>query len=891
MSDKRDRKDSSDFSSRNSSRGSSIDQRHYQTRTQYDDDRRYSRNSQSFYDKPRNNEKYHQSSYSSKPRGYDYQQGYENRRSPSQTSSSNSSLSQNTGSLSHRGRSPYESSRHISRYSEVYDKDRPYSVPPGSSIDSDGIRDRRKKIDDYSTVRRKNDFQTDDPTSRFDDREMSSQSYRHDDRRYDKRRFDDRRYEDVRRYDDRYDEEKRYESDRRYEDDIRYDEERRFEEDRRYEDDRRYEEDRRYDSIKGYDMRRRYDGDIMDDDDDICYYYNPRRLSYQKSSNGPIPDQPRKLLPADIVQPVEISPLSFNPGLVEVENKGETLIEVSAILYILEHYIRKKLEFSGKINRYFRLNYCTVIAQFLTATMAQHAIARMNFLSKISKRLSAYTFKIADRSRIDELIIKREEAKKSFFDPPACLVVHNFDLREKNVSIYNQQSPDKKISNFLEPFDIVEYEYKPQKKLLFTYHKNKASVNDFMLAFGEHLSGMQNTTVSRITNPKRLNDNVFKILMHRLIDDCQNDCSELLITDVYIHVLRRERIHQRFLMVSKNQSTPVDRQITGNTFSITIQKNYFINWYVSPARRRNAISMSNLRKKVKTATKERKKEMIKKEGTKYQKIVMNEINEEDSIFAFDKIAHPEISNNSSRLTPIHSIDESKKRGYIKPYALARQQKLIVARESGLTFRQSQFPNTVEQQRRLMNQGQMLHSKSAFPTKAMGGMMRPIVGKRVYFEKSAIQGWGLFALEPICADSFICEYTGDLIRTRVADIREKKYEKDGLPHMYLFRINEEFVVDATMKGGLARFLNHSCHPNCRSKIIKYGNTQTISFYALRNIKPHDEITFNYKMEFEDDKTKSERCYCGAKECIGYLNYCDDPKIRQERELQMYPDESD
>ena len=165
------------------------------------------------------------------------------------------------------------------------------------------------------------------------------------------------------------------------------------------------------------------------------------------------------------------------------------------------------------------------------------------------------------------------------------------------------------------------------------------------------------------------------------------------------------------------------------------------------------------------------------------------------------------------------------------------------------------------------------------------MRRGINGKRIYFEKSTIQGYGLFASEPISQDSLICEYNGEIIRSRVADLREKQYEAKGFPHMFLFRIDRDSVVDATMRGGKSRFLNHSCHPNCRSTIINVGKTQTISFYAIKNIKPHEEICFNYQMEFED-RDKREKCYCGAKQCLGYLNYCADPEVRRQREMEAY-----
>jgi len=56
---------------------------------------------------------------------------------------------------------------------------------------------------------------------------------------------------------------------------------------------------------------------------------------------------------------------------------------------------------------------------------------------------------------------------------------------------------------------------------------------------------------------------------------------------------------------------------------------------------------------------------------------------------------------------------------------------------------------------------------------------------------------------------VCEYIGELIRNSVADAREKRYAENGFGDCYMFRANSRFVVDATFKGGEARYLNHSC----------------------------------------------------------------------------------
>jgi histone-lysine N-methyltransferase SETD1 len=107
-------------------------------------------------------------------------------------------------------------------------------------------------------------------------------------------------------------------------------------------------------------------------------------------------------------------------------------------------------------------------------------------------------------------------------------------------------------------------------------------------------------------------------------------------------------------------------------------------------------------------------------------------------------------------------------------------------------------------------------------------------KLVRFDRSAIHNWGLYAEENIAANDMIIEYVGEKVRQRVADLREINYQKQGIGSSYLFRIDEDTVVDATKKGGIARFINHSCSPSCTAKIIKVDGTKRIVIYALRDI---------------------------------------------------------
>jgi histone-lysine N-methyltransferase SETD1 len=107
-------------------------------------------------------------------------------------------------------------------------------------------------------------------------------------------------------------------------------------------------------------------------------------------------------------------------------------------------------------------------------------------------------------------------------------------------------------------------------------------------------------------------------------------------------------------------------------------------------------------------------------------------------------------------------------------------------------------------------------------------------KPVKFARSAIHNWGLYAMENIPKDDMIIEYVGEEVRQQIAEIREKRYLKSGIGSSYLFRIDDSTVIDATKKGGIARFINHSCMPNCTAKIIKVEGSKRIVIYALRDI---------------------------------------------------------
>ena len=82
-------------------------------------------------------------------------------------------------------------------------------------------------------------------------------------------------------------------------------------------------------------------------------------------------------------------------------------------------------------------------------------------------------------------------------------------------------------------------------------------------------------------------------------------------------------------------------------------------------------------------------------------------------------------------------------------------------------------------------------------------------KQLKFSKSTIHNWGLFAMEAIAADEMVIEYVGEVVRQPVADERERRYEAAGVGSSYLFRVDHDYIIDATRNGNLARFINHCC----------------------------------------------------------------------------------
>ncbi len=135
-------------------------------------------------------------------------------------------------------------------------------------------------------------------------------------------------------------------------------------------------------------------------------------------------------------------------------------------------------------------------------------------------------------------------------------------------------------------------------------------------------------------------------------------------------------------------------------------------------------------------------------------------------------------------------------------------------------------------------------------------------------RSRVHGLGVFAVRAIPKGTRIVEYLGDRITHREADRRYENHEEND-NHTFLFSVDRTLVIDAGVGGNDARFINHSCDPNCEA-VEEDGR---IYIEAIRNIQPGAELTYDYQLTGISPRTKAERapfgCECGAPNCRGTM----------------------
>ena len=136
--------------------------------------------------------------------------------------------------------------------------------------------------------------------------------------------------------------------------------------------------------------------------------------------------------------------------------------------------------------------------------------------------------------------------------------------------------------------------------------------------------------------------------------------------------------------------------------------------------------------------------------------------------------------------------------------------------------------------------------------------------------SKIHGTGIFATKDIKKNTRIIEYVGEKITRSEGDKRSEKrinkyLDSKTTGSVYIFELNKKYDIDGSPLYNKARYINHSCEPNCEVDI----NDDRIWISSIKNIKKGTELSYDYGYEFDKDDYKDHICKCGSNKCIGFI----------------------
>uniref|UniRef100_A0A672T304 Histone-lysine N-methyltransferase, H3 lysine-36 specific n=1 Tax=Sinocyclocheilus grahami TaxID=75366 RepID=A0A672T304_SINGR len=130
-----------------------------------------------------------------------------------------------------------------------------------------------------------------------------------------------------------------------------------------------------------------------------------------------------------------------------------------------------------------------------------------------------------------------------------------------------------------------------------------------------------------------------------------------------------------------------------------------------------------------------------------------------------------------------------------------------------------------------------------------------------------RGWGLRCVHDIKKGGFVNEYVGEVIDEEECRARIKHAQENNIGNFYMLTLDKDRIIDAGPKGNEARFMNHSCQPNCETQKWTVNGDTRVGLFALTDIPAGTELTFNYNLEcLGNGKTV---CKCGASNCSGFL----------------------
>lgn len=148
-------------------------------------------------------------------------------------------------------------------------------------------------------------------------------------------------------------------------------------------------------------------------------------------------------------------------------------------------------------------------------------------------------------------------------------------------------------------------------------------------------------------------------------------------------------------------------------------------------------------------------------------------------------------------------------------------------------------------------------------------------RRIKQRRSPIHGNGVFATVDIPAETEVIEYRGRLLTHAQADKAYGGTTESG--HTFLFTLNDRYVIDANVDGNVARWINHSCAPNCRAVLHEdvggKPRGDRVVIETVRSVKSGEELTYDYGITLSERLTPRLKhiwaCRCGVSRCIGTM----------------------
>ena len=157
-------------------------------------------------------------------------------------------------------------------------------------------------------------------------------------------------------------------------------------------------------------------------------------------------------------------------------------------------------------------------------------------------------------------------------------------------------------------------------------------------------------------------------------------------------------------------------------------------------------------------------------------------------------------------------------------------------------------------------------------------------RRIQVRQSGVHGKGVFAVQGIPKGETVIEYVGEIISAQEAEDRHP-HDPNDPNHTFYFQIDEDRVIDALHGGNSARWINHSCSPNCKP-VVEDGR---VFIKAKKDIKQGDELNYDYGLIIEERMTKKLMaqypCWCGSPKCRGTLLAVEKKSSKQEKKLAL------